>query len=146
MFKLLFITTSLFLMIGCNTTSHQATDIQTTATPIHNEPMRAHTDRYTLVDTAPLTEQAYPLKAIAHYAFGRDIASVGDAINEVLKGSGYRWAIQSDEERLFNQLPLPSIVRQIGPISTENALQVLTGNAWVVNVDNINRLVWFTAD
>jgi conjugative transfer region protein (TIGR03748 family) len=100
------------------------------------------TDRYTRVDIAPRADQQEPLIGVVNIHFGNDIHTVGEAINEVLKGSGYRWVIYGDDA-LFNTLELPSIVRTLGPIQLENALKVLAGSAWEMKVDKLNRTIWF---
>jgi len=103
----------------------------------------ARTDRYTLVSMEATSDQSKPLSTITSVSLGRDIGSVGAAINELLKGSGYRWQSQDNEDQLLNHLPLPAVVRNMGPIRLSDALQTLAGEAWVLRTDNLNRVVWF---
>ena len=103
----------------------------------------ARTDRYTLVSIEATSDQSKPLSTITSVSLGRDVASVGDAINELLKGSGYRWQSQDSSDQLLNDLPLPAVVRTMGPIRLSDALQTLAGEAWVLRTDNLNRVVWF---
>lgn len=103
----------------------------------------ARTDRYTLVSMEPTTDQSNPLSAITSVSLGREVTTVGGAINELLKGSGYRWQSQDQSEQMLNQLPLPAVVRHLGPIRLKDALQVLAGEAWLLRVDNLNRVIWF---
>ena len=103
----------------------------------------ARTDRYTLVSMEATSDQAKPLSTITSVSLGRDIDSVGAAINELLKGSGYRWQSQDSADQLLNDLPLPAVVRNMGPIRLSDALQTLAGEAWVLRTDNLNRVVWF---
>lgn len=103
----------------------------------------ARTDRYTLVSMEATSDQSKPLSTITSVALGRDIDSVGAAINELLKGSGYRWHSQDNADHLLNNLPLPAVVRNMGPIRLSDALQTLAGEAWVLRTDNLNRVIWF---
>jgi conjugative transfer region protein (TIGR03748 family) len=79
------------------------------------------TDRYTVVTVDPRGDQKAPLTAVVTLSFGTDIRSVGDAITELLNGSGYRWEKTEDDASL-NMLPLPSVVRRLGPIRLNQAL------------------------
>ena len=103
----------------------------------------ARTDRYTLVSMEAQSDQSNPLSAITSVSLGRDITSVGDAVNELLKGSGYRWQSKDGSDQLLNEFPLPEIVRNIGPLRLRDALQTLAGEAWSLRTDNLNRIVWF---
>lgn len=103
----------------------------------------ARTDRYTLTAMEATSDQAKPLSTITSVSLGRDVNSVGDAINELLKGSGYRWQSRDSADHLLKELPLPAVVRNMGPIRLSDALQTLAGEAWVLRTDNLNRVVWF---
>lgn len=103
----------------------------------------ARTDRYTLASMEARSDQAKPLSTIVSVSLGSDVTTVGDGITELLKGSGYRWQSVGDVDLLLNKLPLPSVVRNLGPIRLSDALQMLAGEAWVLRVDNLNRVVWF---
>lgn len=103
----------------------------------------ARTDRYTLVSMEARSDQAKPLSTIVSVSLGSDVTTVGDGITELLKGSGYRWQSVGDDDLLLNKLPLPAVVRNLGPIRLSDALQTLAGEAWMLRVDNLNRVVWF---
>ena len=103
----------------------------------------ARTDRYTLVSMEARSDQAKPLSTIVSVSLGSDVTTVGDGITELLKGSGYRWQSVGDVDLLLNKLPLPAVVRNLGPIRLSDALQTLAGEAWMLRVDNLNRVVWF---
>lgn len=105
---------------------------------------KIHTDRYTLHSTSPRADQAAPLNAIINMSMGKHIITVGDAVREVLKGSGYRWHNQTDGDKLLNALPLPSVLRELGPLSLSDALSTIAGEAWQLQTDHLNRVVWFT--
>ena len=103
----------------------------------------ARTDRYTLVSMEAQNDQSNPLTTITSVSLGRDINTVGDAINELLKGSGYRWQSPDSNDFLLHNLPLPTVVRSLGPLRLSDALQTLAGEAWLLRTDKLNRVVWF---
>lgn len=113
------------------------------AVTAHQEFVR--TDRYTLAALEAQSDQRSPLTVITHISLGRDITTVGSAIHELLKGSGYRWH-QDTEDQLLNDLPLPDVVRSLGPIRLEDALKTVAGTAWTLHVDDMHRVVWFEVD
>lgn len=100
------------------------------------------TDRYTLVQVEPKGDQKEPLTTIVSMSFGADIRTVGEAITELLNGSGYRWQVHEDDTSL-NSLPLPSVIRSLGPIRLNEALSTVAGQAWSLQVDELHRVVWF---
>lgn len=105
------------------------------------------TDRYTLATIDPRGDQAAPLTAVVTMTFGSHIQTVGQAIDEILEGSGYRWIVQAgaikDSDMLLNDLPLPAVVRTIGPIRLQDALDTIAGESWGLVVNNTNRTLWF---
>ena len=103
----------------------------------------ARTDRYTLMSIEALSDQAKPLSTITNVSLAKEVSSVGDGIHELLKGSGYRWEYNHPDNQLLNDLPLPAIARNIGPIRLRDALQTLAGEAWVLQADHLHRVVWF---
>lgn len=100
------------------------------------------TDRYTLTKVEADGDQKAPLTTVVTMSFGADVRTVGEAITELLNGSGYRWELHIDDQSL-NTLPLPSVVRSLGPIRLNEALTTIAGQAWVLKVDELHRVVWF---
>lgn len=100
------------------------------------------TDRYTKVSLEPRADQQEPLYSVVNIRFSQNIKTVGEAINEILKGSGYRWSPRDTDNRL-NSLELPSINRELGPIRLEDGLRVLAGSSWNLSADKLNRTVTF---
>jgi conjugative transfer region protein (TIGR03748 family) len=100
------------------------------------------TDRYTVSRVGAHDDQKAPLTTVVTLSFGIDTRTLGDAIAELLKGSGYRWEAHVDDVSL-NALPLPSITRTLGPIRLDEALSTLAGQAWNLRVDELHRTVWF---
>ena len=105
------------------------------------------TDRYTLANASPLAEQREPMAAIVHMRFAQDVSTVGQAVRELLEGSGYRLLVGEDRVEMQDQIllaqRLPAVHQELGPVSLLDALSVLGGRAWQVNVDHVYRLVWF---
>lgn len=107
--------------------------------------MQLRSDRYTVVDIAVREDQLNPLLAISSISFNNEyIVNVGEAINEVLLGSGFRW----NDERGVDQsiligMPLPQITRDLGPMQLRDILITLGGSAWQLKVDELTREVWF---
>jgi len=100
------------------------------------------TDRYTLVSIEPKGDQKEPLTTVVSMSFGADIRTVGEAVTELLNGSGYRWQLHEDDASL-NSMPLPSVIRSLGPIRLNEALTTVAGQAWLLQVDELHRIVWF---
>ena len=100
------------------------------------------TDRYTKVSLEPRADQQEPLYSVVNIRFSQNIKTVGEAINEILKGSGYRW-LPGDSDNRLNSLELPTINRELGPIRLEDGLGVLAGSSWSVSADKLNRTVTF---
>lgn len=103
----------------------------------------ARTDRYTLTKIEATSDQQRPLMAITTLSFGKEVLTVGDAIKETLLGSGYQWQSPDSQDQLLQRLPLPAVVREIGPIRLADALQTIAGEAWILRTDNLHRVVWF---
>ncbi len=104
------------------------------------------TDRYTQASIKPRSDQLSPLDTLVNFAFSDEISTVGGAIREMLEGSGYAWSAPAgvaDDARL-NQLPLPVINRDIGPVRLRDGLATVAGVAWQLNVDELNRVIWFS--
>jgi conjugative transfer region protein (TIGR03748 family) len=100
------------------------------------------TDRYTTVSLEPRADQQEPLYSVVNIRFSQNIKTVGEAINEMLKGSGYRWS-PTDADMKLNELELPSINRELGPIRLQDGLQVLAGSSWGLSADKLNRTISF---
>lgn len=104
------------------------------------------TDRYTQSSIKPRADQLSPLDTLVNFAFGDEVKTVGSAVREMLEGSGYAWSApvgEVDDSRL-DQLPLPVINRDIGPVRLRDGLSTMAGIAWQLNVDELNRTVWFS--
>lgn len=101
--------------------------------------------RYRIVSTKPSAEQRDLLSQIIQFEAQVIHATVKSALDVVVNGSGYRVcsaAPGSSIDTLYN-LPLPQAHRKIGPVTLRNALQVLAGPAYSVEVDETRRGICF---
>ncbi|MEY0162089.1 PilL N-terminal domain-containing protein [Providencia rettgeri] len=99
-------------------------------------------DRYRLVDISPTEAQRYPLAQLISLHIPTTLApTVGDAVQYVLRESGYRLCTPRGQANALYRLPLPAVQNQLGPIRLSDALQMLGGPAWQVNVDEAQRVV-----
>ncbi|MBT2298198.1 PilL N-terminal domain-containing protein [Pseudomonas fluorescens] len=100
--------------------------------------------RYTLVSTAPTTEQRDLLAQTIDVNIPSNLnPSVQDALHYVLLRSGYSLCPDAAPMKVLFSQPLPAAHYRLGPIPLRDALQVLAGPAWQLTVDDINRSVCF---
>ena len=101
--------------------------------------------RYRIVSTRPSAEQRDLLAQIIQFQATNPHTNVKTALTHVTAGSGYslcKAAHGSAVETLY-KLPLPKAHQNIGPVTLRNALQVLVGPAYLVEVDEARRGVCF---
>jgi type IV pili sensor histidine kinase/response regulator len=99
--------------------------------------------RYTLVEILPDTAERDLLRQMVEVRIPNpQHATVGDALRHVLLRSGY--LLCPDKEiALLDTLPLPAAHYRIGPMPLDDALRMLAGVSWILDVDERNRLVCF---
>lgn len=100
------------------------------------------TGRYTMAKAEPTRAQENVLSALSEITFSNHVQTVGEAIETVLDGSGFRVAKTEVDGTLFKQ-PLPEVHRQLGLMSTWSMLQTLAGEAWEISADGLTRVVTF---
>lgn len=102
--------------------------------------------RYQTIKNQPLSAQADLLSPIIQVHFFSNIKTIGDAINDILRYSGYA-LIESRQQSsdLQNMLkkPLPLVDRDLGPMPLRQALTVLAGSAFNLSVDPLHRTINF---
>lgn len=102
--------------------------------------------RYSVVSLLPTSAQRDPLSSVVDTTMPDSVTSVGEALDVLLAGSGYRLSKPTTAPALRGTLlalPLPEAHRKLGPLPLRDALQVLTGPAFVLVEDPIHRLVSF---
>ncbi|WP_142418309.1 PFGI-1 class ICE element type IV pilus protein PilL2 [Citrobacter braakii] len=99
-------------------------------------------DRYLLVDTSPSAAQCVPLEQTIDIRIPASLSpTVADAMRYALRQSGYALCSTTPANRvLYNQM-LPAVHYQLGPVRLSQALQILAGSAWQLEVDSVQRIV-----
>lgn len=93
----------------------------------------------------PTADQLDPLSAIVENTFPAG-STVGDAISQVLRHSGYRLPPTNARAPAFPvlfDLPLPAPLAHIGPVPLRAALGALVGEPWQPIVDPVHRYLSF---
>ncbi|VBI73312.1 integrating conjugative element protein PilL, PFGI-1 class [Burkholderia pseudomallei] len=71
-------------------------------------------------------------------------ATVGDALHYVLRRSGYRLCDERvDTTAVLYALPLPAAHEHLGPVTLRDALQLLAGPRWTLQINDETREVCF---
>ena len=104
------------------------------------------TGRYSAVLPEPTDSQKNPLKTMVKIRFPKQITKVGQAVDYLLKRSGYRLTpvqLADPAQRILLQLPLPEIHRDLGPMPLYRALSTLAGEPYLLVFDPVHRLIGF---
>ena len=114
------------------------------AKPKSPVPAWVRQDRYTLASTRPTLEQRQPLYQLVNVQIAPVLnATVGEALRHVLQRSGYALCADSPAvDRLFRR-PLPAVQHQLGPISLLDALTIIGGPAWRLDIEPVERTVCY---
>lgn len=108
---------------------------------------RTQISRYASVSNTPTAAQINPLVAVSQFRFGLNVQTVGDAITQVLRNTGYTLAPASSLSHNIQAIlgkPLPVTQRKLGPLSIKTTLTVLMGQQVVQLIeDPVHRIVTF---
>lgn len=109
------------------------------------EPLRVA--RYSTMAPLATTEQQNPLAVIINLHFPQQVRNVSEAVDVLLQRSGYRVDKKISEPAwvVLDDLPLPAVHRDLGPITLDQALRTLAGNEFVMRVNHLKRKVAFFA-
>ena len=101
--------------------------------------------RYTLIELMPDDAQRDLMQQVIDLTIpATDHATVGDALHYVLRRSGYRLCDEhADTTAVLYALPLPAAHERLGPIALREALQLLAGPRWTLQVNDETREVCF---
>ncbi|HEK1247468.1 TcpQ domain-containing protein [Pseudomonas aeruginosa] len=101
--------------------------------------------RYTLVSTQPDAGQRDLMAQIIDVTIPSSMnPSVKDAMQYVMSRSGYSLCpANAGHVNILYTRPLPAAQYKLGPMTLRNTLQVLSGPAWQVKVDEVARQVCF---
>jgi type IV pili sensor histidine kinase/response regulator len=106
----------------------------------------ARVARYSEISLSPSEAQRDPLLSPVQTRVPDDLILIGDAVDWLLKPSGYRLASASSEnlERaMLLALPLPDVHRSLEGLPVRTALQTLAGPAFRLVEDPVHRLISF---
>jgi len=104
------------------------------------------TGRYSMIKNAPPVDQLNPLKVVIKTRIPQSVDTVRGTIEYLLIRSGYSLAdesVMSREAITLLQMPLPSVQRELGPMTLDMALHTLSGTAYELVVDPVHRKVTF---
>jgi len=101
--------------------------------------------RYRTISVAA-AEQMAVMSAPVTVEFPEGVQTVGQAVEFVLKGSGFQ--IASDDAGAsvrvaLTDLPLPAAHRSLGPVTLQQLLKVLGGPGFQLVIDPVHRLISF---
>ena len=102
------------------------------------------TGRYTYVKNTPPEDQLNPLRVVIKTRIPQSVETVGQAIGFLLARSGYTLidkSAQGEEVQALLGLPLPQVHRNIGPMTLDQALHTLGGDAFELVIDPVRRKV-----
>lgn len=101
--------------------------------------------RYTLVELSPAPEQQDLMQQVVDITMpATPSATVADAIRYLLMRTGYLLCDAQPGTALLDAWPLPAAHIHLGPLTLRDALRVLTGPAWDLQIDESARRVCFT--
>ncbi|WP_085663801.1 MULTISPECIES: PilL N-terminal domain-containing protein [unclassified Pseudomonas] len=137
-------------LLGCSTPPSVPTPASSAlATPSVLKPKSpvptwVRQDRYTLASTRPTLEQRQPLYQLINVQIAPALhATVGEALRHVLQHSGYSLCPDNPAvARLYHRL-LPAVHHDLGPISLLDALTIIGGPAWRLDIDPVERSVCY---
>lgn len=147
------------LLSGCSSTPYKESAL--TAMNVGEMPMAAQNravalqvdhspdvrlGRYTRATTSPRPEQLDLLSQVVNIQIPQSLSpTVQNALNYVLRYSGYTLCPATSELRQLYVHPLPASHYRLGPITLSNALVTLAGSAWLPTVDEKARRICFVS-
>ncbi len=102
--------------------------------------------RYQTVSNKPKFSQTNLLSQSIQVRFTQNIQTVGNAMNYLLRFSGYSLVPESQMSsalRITLSKPLPIIDRELGPMSLRDGLITLSGPAFYLTQNPVSRVVDF---
>lgn len=103
--------------------------------------------RYTTVMNKPSAAQINPLLTVQQMKFSQSVKTVGDAVKQWLKFSGYELIAESNQSEELKEVlkqTLPQVDRTLGPLAIQEGLKVLVGiNVFSLVQDPLHRKVSF---
>ncbi|WP_426139223.1 PilL N-terminal domain-containing protein [Pseudomonas sp. DWP3-1-2] len=108
-------------------------------------PSQIRYDRYTIISTKPKPDQLQLLDQIINLRIPDALSpSVHQAMTYALRHSGYQLCSATGNVGVLFAHPLPASQYRLGPISVREAMQMLAGPAWEMQVDELARRICFS--
>ena len=101
--------------------------------------------RYTTIQTGATESEIDPLQSLTQIEFPEHIQTVYEAIEYLLRSTGFTFSGTHKEEQILKALPLPTVHRQLGPVKIKEALSVLLGDSWALKIDGLQRKIAFAS-
>ena len=102
--------------------------------------------RYQTVSNKPQSGQLNLLSQIIQVRFPSHVRTIGDALNYLLRLSGYSLVADNKMNKAFKitlTKPLPAIERDFGPMPLKEGLLTLAGSGFYIEDNPIDRTVNF---
>ncbi len=116
----------------------------TVAVATTSSPAVVRYDRYLLLNTLPLNDQRDPLNQMVDVTIPAALhPTLAEAMRYLLRDSGYALCFPSSQRQLLFDQPLPLVQAHIGPVKLRDALQMLAGSEWRLEIDRLYRIVCF---
>jgi len=85
--------------------------------------------RYQTTKDLPTIAQSNPFLTVASFKFGPYVKNIGEAVKQVLHGTGYRLVpldqLPKQARYVLEKVPVPVVQRTLGPITVHRALEIL---------------------
>lgn len=99
-------------------------------------------DRYVLVNIDPTEAQRDPLQQLVEIKIpSSKRATVADGMRLALNRTGFTLCAANFANSTLYSQPLPTIHHDMGPMRVSDALQVMAGEAWQLEIDRVQRVV-----
>lgn len=132
------------LTTGCASTPPHSSAAAPDAQPISATRPAIRMGRYNLVEIGSDISQRDLMEQIVEIDIPNSIsANVGDTLRYVLQRSGYRLCDSHEMAAVLNGLPLPAVHYHLGPLTLREALRVLVGPGWRLDLTPSERRVCF---
>lgn len=129
----------IFVLTACTNNSKTIASkpkVESKSTPV------LQTDRYTIVELDDPIHK-YVLDQIINISLPKNLnLTVKDGMEYALKQSGYSLCTNSDINVLYENT-LPKVQYKMGPILLNDALHVIAGPAWNLDVNDVEREICF---
>jgi hypothetical protein len=100
----------------------------------------------TLTQTAPAPGQSFPLLVVGTIIIPPSLETVGEAVNHVLSGTGFKQAhlsVRSKQDILLMDRPLANVQRSFQQVPMVDILDAIVGIGFEPVIDPINYVVAF---